>query len=82
MYGAAAERLGRQGVLSVRFSLRLHNNLPIEVYPRIARAAEAAGFDQIWVSHDLFFRSAWVILASMATVTERVQLGVGIASNG
>jgi 5,10-methylenetetrahydromethanopterin reductase len=62
----------------VRFSIRLNNDLPIEEYVAIAQAAEAVGFDQLWVSHDLFLRSAPVILSACALVTERIQLGTCI----
>jgi 5,10-methylenetetrahydromethanopterin reductase len=62
----------------MRFSIRLNNDLPIRDYARLARAAEAAGFDQIWVSHDLFLRSAPVLLTTMLEVTERIQVGSGV----
>ena len=45
----------------MRFSLRLNNDLAVAEYIAIAQAAEASGFDQIWVSNDLFLRSAPVI---------------------
>lgn len=64
----------------MRFSLRLNNDLPVSEYPRLARAAEAAGFDQFWVSDDLFLRSAWVILSSIAQATERIQIGTCIVN--
>jgi 5,10-methylenetetrahydromethanopterin reductase len=64
----------------VRFSLRLNNDLPIEVYPRLAQAAEAAGFDQFWVSNDLFLRSVWVVLSSVAVATTRIQIGTCIVN--
>ena len=41
-------------------------------------AAEEAGFDQLWVSHDLFLRSAPVLLAAAATATTTIRLGTGI----
>ena len=59
----------------MRFSIRLNNDLPVSAYPELARAAEAAGFDQFWVSHDLFLRSAPVILTACALATEQIQLG-------
>lgn len=62
----------------MKFSLRLNNDLPVREYVTLARAAEAAGFDQFWVSHDLFLRSAPVILTAVAAATERIGLGVGI----
>ncbi len=62
----------------MRFSLRLNNDLTIPEYVALAQAAEASGFDQIWVSHDLFLRSAPVILAAIAQATTRIQMGTGI----
>ncbi|MCS6872043.1 MAG: LLM class flavin-dependent oxidoreductase [Anaerolineae bacterium] len=64
----------------MRFSLRLNNNLPVRECVRLARAAEQAGFDQFWVSDDLFLRSAPVILAAVATATERIQIGTCIVN--
>ena len=59
----------------MRFSLRLNNDLPLPHYVALAQAAEAAGFDQFWVSNDLFLRSAPVILAAVAQATTRIQIG-------
>jgi 5,10-methylenetetrahydromethanopterin reductase len=47
---------------------------------RLARVAEAAGFDQFWVSHDLFVRSAPVLLAAVALATERIEFGTCIVN--
>ena len=46
----------------MRFSLRLNNDLTIPEYSALAQAAEAVGFDQLWISNDLFLRSDLVIL--------------------
>jgi len=62
----------------VKFSLRLNNDLPVADYLKLARAAEAAGFDQFWVSDDLFLRSAVVILTAIAAHTERIEIGTCI----
>jgi 5,10-methylenetetrahydromethanopterin reductase len=64
----------------VRFSVRFNNDLEVSAYPRLAQAAEAAGFDQFWVSDDLFLRSVWIILASVAQATKRIQLGTCIVN--
>jgi 5,10-methylenetetrahydromethanopterin reductase len=64
----------------VRFSVRLNNDLPIGAYAELALAAERAGFDQFWVSHDLFLRSVWVVLASAAQATRRIRLGTCIVN--
>jgi 5,10-methylenetetrahydromethanopterin reductase len=62
----------------MRFSLRLNNDLPLADYVALAKTAEAAGFDQFWVSHDLFLRSSPVILTAVALATERIELGTCI----
>ena len=59
----------------MKFSLRFNNDLPVRDYVRYAQAAEAAGFDQFWVSNDLFLRSAPVILSAVAIATERIEIG-------
>ncbi|MFN2103502.1 MAG: LLM class flavin-dependent oxidoreductase [Candidatus Promineifilaceae bacterium] len=59
----------------VRFSLRLNNDLSLEQYVALARAAEAVGFDQFWVSHDLFLRSSSVILPVAAQATSKIEIG-------
>jgi 5,10-methylenetetrahydromethanopterin reductase len=64
----------------MKFSLRLNNDLPVARYVELARTAERFGFAQFWVSHDLFLRSAWVILAAVAQATERIQVGTCIVN--
>ncbi len=59
----------------MRFSLRLNNDLPVSTYIRLAKIAEQVGFDQVWISNDLFLRSAAVILAAVALETERIEIG-------
>jgi 5,10-methylenetetrahydromethanopterin reductase len=61
-----------------RFSLRLNNDLSAAQFRDLAAAADEAGFDQVWVSHDLFWRSAPVLVAAAAAVTRRIRLGIGI----
>jgi 5,10-methylenetetrahydromethanopterin reductase len=62
----------------MRFSLRLNNDLTLPEYVALAQAAEEVGFDQFWVSDDLFLRSAFVILPVVAQATRRIQIGSGI----
>src|SRR5215211_4699695 len=64
----------------MKFSVRFNNDLPVTNYLRLAQAAEAGGFDQFWVSHDLFLRSAPVILTAVAGVTRRIELGTCIVN--
>lgn len=62
----------------MKFSLRLNNDHPVETYVTLAMAAERAGFDQIWISNDLFLRSAPIILGAVATATSQIEIGTCI----
>jgi 5,10-methylenetetrahydromethanopterin reductase len=62
----------------MKFSLRLNNDLPTDHFVRIAALAEESGFDQIWVSNDLFWRSAPVLVAAASRATSSIALGVGV----
>ena len=62
----------------MRFSLRLNNDLALADYVTLVQVAERAGFDQFWVSNDLFLRSAPVILSAVALATERIEIGACI----
>ena len=62
----------------MRFSVRLNNDLPVRQTVALAQAAERAGFDQFWLSDDLFLRSATVMLAAIARDTEHIHIGSGI----
>jgi 5,10-methylenetetrahydromethanopterin reductase len=62
----------------MRFSLRLNNDLPVQDYVSLAQLAEDQGFDQFWVSDDLFLRSCLAILPVVAKSTSRIEVGTGI----
>jgi 5,10-methylenetetrahydromethanopterin reductase len=62
----------------MRCSLRLNNDLALDAYVALARAAERHGFDQLWISNDLFLRSAPVLLTAVLQATERIEVGSGI----
>lgn len=62
----------------MRFSLRVNNDVSVDGFGEIARAAERHGFDQVWVSNDLFLRPAPVLLTAAAIRTERIHLGCGV----
>ena len=61
-----------------RTSLRLNNDLTVAQYVDLVVAAETLGFDQVWVSDDLFLRSAPVLVTAAAVRTSRIGLGIGI----
>jgi 5,10-methylenetetrahydromethanopterin reductase len=63
---------------TLRTSLRLNNDLTVDEFVALCRLAERQGFDQVWVSNDLYLRSAPVMLTAAAVATERIGLGVGI----
>jgi 5,10-methylenetetrahydromethanopterin reductase len=62
----------------MRFSLRLNNDTDPTTFAELAELAEQAGFDQLWVSNDLFLHAAPVLLTAAAVRTTRLQLGTGI----
>lgn len=64
--------------MSLRTSLRLNNDLKVTEFADLCTTAEAMGFDQVWVSNDLYLRSAPVMVAAAASATRRIELGVGI----
>src|ERR1700693_994414 len=67
-----------QRMAAMKFSVRFNNDLPAERFVRMAARAEEVGFDQIWVSNDLFWQSAPVLVAAAAQATSRIALGVGV----
>ncbi|MGH3173208.1 MAG: LLM class flavin-dependent oxidoreductase, partial [Streptosporangiaceae bacterium] len=62
----------------VRFSVRVNNDLGFAGLLALAEAAERAGFDQLWVSNDLFLRSAPVLAGALAARTGRIGLGISV----
>ena len=62
----------------MRFSVRVNNDLAFDQLRAVAAAAEQAGFDQLWVSNDLFLRSAPVLAGALAAGTARISLGIAV----
>lgn len=61
-------------------SVRVNNDLAPEVLVELARRADVGGLDQLWLSHDIGFESASVLVGLLAAHTERIRLGIGIAN--
>ncbi|MFC5288198.1 LLM class flavin-dependent oxidoreductase [Actinokineospora guangxiensis] len=53
-------------------------DLPIAEFPGYVRRAEAAGFDELWVVEDLYFRGGVAQAAAALAATERIRVGIGI----
>jgi 5,10-methylenetetrahydromethanopterin reductase len=62
----------------MKFSVRVNNDLGFSELLEIAVAAEQAGFDQLWISNDLFLRSAPVLAGGLAAATARIGLGIAV----
>lgn len=60
------------------WSLRLNNDLSLDELRDIALLAEDLGCAQLWVSNDLYLRSAPVLMGALAVATSRISLGIAI----
>ena len=60
------------------FSIRLNNDHAVADYVSLAQSAESYGFDQFWISNDLFLKSAPVLLSAVAVATRRIGIGTCI----
>lgn len=58
--------------------MRVNNDLSFEELAAVAAGAEQVGFDQLWVSNDLFLRSAPVLMGALAARTSRIGLGIAV----
>lgn len=65
---------------TLRFSVRVNNDVPAGELIELAEAVEEAGFDQLWVSNDLFLRSAPALIGRLSAHTSRLHLGIGVVN--
>lgn len=62
----------------MKFSVRVNNDLGFEELLAVAVSAETAGFEQLWVSNDLFLRSAPALVGALAARTASIGLGIAV----
>ncbi|MFQ5980764.1 MAG: LLM class flavin-dependent oxidoreductase [Candidatus Heimdallarchaeota archaeon] len=60
--------------------LYLQDKHPIRDGIKFAQLAEECGFEQVWQAESRLARESTIPLAAIATVTDRIQLGTGVAS--
>lgn len=56
------------------------SNIPTSQQLATARQAEEGGVDSYWTGETHYYRGAFSLLASLASVTSRIKLGVGVVS--
>jgi alkanesulfonate monooxygenase SsuD/methylene tetrahydromethanopterin reductase-like flavin-dependent oxidoreductase (luciferase family) len=77
--GAASlsEPHGRIGVMTTLGCIFRPSNPPDRLLP-FARAAEAAGLDEVWLWEDCFYESGIASAGAVLGATERVSVGIGV----
>lgn len=58
----------------------LGSHLSPSELPALARVAERSGFDELWVTEDLWYSSAMVMAGALLSATETIPVGIGIVS--
>jgi len=64
----------------MKFSFSLVPTMPLQDFGAIIRQAEEWGFDLAWVPDQGFLRDPFASIAHVATVTDRIALGVGVTN--
>jgi 5,10-methylenetetrahydromethanopterin reductase len=62
---------------SSRIAIGLENKGPLGAVVEAARAAEASGFESVWVAENLYYRDALATVAYLARSTGRIGLATG-----
>lgn len=62
----------------MRVGIGFNPVLPVREMVRIAKKAEAMGFDSIWLHESLFQRDAVSYISSIAISTEKIRIGSGV----
>ncbi len=82
--GTPGERQIASGGVAIRLCVRIGTRLlqdhPAGRLHRLARTADTAGIDSLWVPEAPFYWDAFAILGSLARTTQRVRLGTGVTS--
>ncbi len=64
----------------MRLSLALSGKRPANEVVEVARAAESAGLDELWITEDYFERGAFALAGGVLAATERLVLGLGVVN--
>jgi 5,10-methylenetetrahydromethanopterin reductase len=64
--------------MRLRIGLLIAGTRPVREVISVARAAEEAGVEEIWVSEDYFENGAFVLAAAVAGATSDPRIGVGV----
>lgn len=68
--------------MTIKFGLRLPACEPVRAIAKEATAAEAAGFDSVWIpDSQLLWRDAWITLSAVALATSKIGIGVGVTTS-
>ena len=65
--------------MTVRLGITFRPQLPPERLRSVARAADRAGLDELWLWEDCFRESGFTTAAAALAWTERITLGIGLA---
>jgi alkanesulfonate monooxygenase SsuD/methylene tetrahydromethanopterin reductase-like flavin-dependent oxidoreductase (luciferase family) len=64
----------------LRVGLLLSGTDAPEGFPAVAQLAEDLGFDEVWVTEDLFYSSGIATAVSVLAATSRIRVGIGVVS--